>query len=160
MPSYCAPCITELALVREAVTKVAGTASCMAHAVLLTYPTDVPGRRRQRLLQLRDLAEAKLKTALQEEQARLELLIAEYVLAENMDLTGPGGQHPERARRERDRPRRGPRPERPRTSDVVVTTVANTERSEEAAEPTPEPTPEPAPEPTPEPAPEPTAEQE
>ncbi len=114
MTTYCAPCITELALVREAVTAVGGTASCMAHAVLLTYPVDVPGRRRQRLSQLRDLAESKRSTALQEEGARLELLLAEYVLAENMDMTGPGQQHPERMRRERPakaRRERGPRRE-------------------------------------------------
>ena len=42
--SYCAPCIADLALVREAVTSVAGTAACMAHAVLLTHSTDDPGR--------------------------------------------------------------------------------------------------------------------
>ena len=48
MTTYCAPCISDLALLREAVTAVSGTASCAAHAVLVTHPTDVPGRRRAR----------------------------------------------------------------------------------------------------------------
>ena len=55
-PRYCAPCIADLALVREAVTTVTGTEACMAHAVLLTHSTDDPGRRRQRLDALKDLA--------------------------------------------------------------------------------------------------------
>lgn len=91
MTTYCAPCITELALVREATTAVAGSASCTAHAVLLAHPEDLPGRRRQRLAELRKLAEAKRETASPEEQVQLELLVHEYTLAGAMDMT-PAGQ--------------------------------------------------------------------
>ena len=98
-PSYCAPCIADLALVREAVTAVAGTASCMAHAVLLTHSSDDPGRRRQRLDALRDLAHGKAETAEPAEQAKLELLVQEYGLAGAMDMGGPA--------------RRAPQPQRP-----------------------------------------------
>ncbi|MCU1691299.1 MAG: hypothetical protein JWM64_390, partial [Frankiales bacterium] len=90
MTTFCAPCITELALVREATTAVAGSASCTAHAVLLAHPDDLPGRRRQRLAELRKLAEAKRETASPEEQAQLELLVHEYTLAGAMDM-GPAG---------------------------------------------------------------------
>ena len=94
--SYCAPCIADLALVREAVTSVAGTASCMAHAVLLTHGTDDPARRRQRLDALGDLARGKAETAEPAEQVKLELLVQEYGLAGAMDMGTPsrrsGGQ--------------------------------------------------------------------
>ncbi|MCW2681295.1 MAG: hypothetical protein JWM62_2696, partial [Frankiales bacterium] len=129
-PSYCAPCIADLALVREAVTTVAGTSSCMAHAVLLTHSSDDPGRRRQRLDALRDLANGKAETADPSEQAKLELLVQEYGLAGAMDMGGPArrapqpqrqagqhGQHgqpsaPGEGRKSRrGRPRPGDRPE-------------------------------------------------
>lgn len=100
---YCAPCTSDLALVREAVTFVSGTASCAAHAVLLTHPHDNPGRRRARLNQLRQLAESKAATAAPEEQAALELLVHEYTLAGAMDMSGqprPDGS-PRRDRSER-----------------------------------------------------------
>jgi hypothetical protein len=126
-PSYCAPCIADLALVREAVTAVAGTASCMAHAVLLTHSSDDPGRRRQRLDALRDLANGKAETAEPAEQAKLELLVQEYGLAGAMDMGGPARRAPQprpqgqpsapgegrKSRRGRDRQRPdGPRGER------------------------------------------------
>lgn len=88
-PSYCAPCISDLALVRDAVTSVAGTASCMAHAVLLTHTTDDPGRRRHRLDALKDLASSKAETAEPAEQVKLELLVQEYGLAGAMDMGAP-----------------------------------------------------------------------
>jgi hypothetical protein len=124
-PSYCAPCIADLALVREAMTTVAGTASCMAHAVLLTHSSDDPGRRRQRLDALRDLANGKAENADQAEQVKLELLVQEYGLAGAMDMGGPArrapqprqqGQHgqpsaPGEGRKSRrGRPRPGDRP--------------------------------------------------
>ena len=87
--TYCAPCIADLALVREAVTSVAGTASCMAHVVLLTHGTDDPGRRRQRLDALKDLANGKAENAEPAEVAALELLVQEYGLASAMDMGGP-----------------------------------------------------------------------
>ncbi|MCW2712954.1 MAG: hypothetical protein JWN88_1, partial [Frankiales bacterium] len=89
MTLYCATCIADLALVREAVTSVAGTSSCMAHAVLLTHSSDDPGRRRQRLDALRDLAAGKAETADPSEQVKLELLVQEYGLAGAMDMGGP-----------------------------------------------------------------------
>ena len=89
MTTYCAPCLADLALVRDAVTQVAGTASCMAHAVLLTHVADDPGRRRQRLDALRALAAGKAEHADPVEQARLELLVQEYGLAGAMDMGGP-----------------------------------------------------------------------
>ncbi len=100
--SYCAPCIADLALVRDAVTSVSGTAACMAHAVLLTHSTDDPARRRQRLDALRDLATGKAETAEPAEQVKLELLVQEYGLAGAMDMGGPsrrqgGQQRPQRA---------------------------------------------------------------
>lgn len=114
----CAPCVTDLALVREAVTSVAGTACCQAHAVLLTYSTDTPGRRRARVEQLRDLAEAKMEMASENEKAALELLVAEYALIAVMDMGGnrdaqPGQQRRE-AQREGNREPRGPRTGQPR----------------------------------------------
>jgi hypothetical protein len=118
-PRYCAPCIADLALVREAVTSVTGTAACMAHAVLLTHSTDDPGRRRQRLDALKDLATGKAETAEPTEQVKLELLVQEYGLAGAMDMGGPPRRQPQgltRDSRGRARPaaRRGPQgPSRP-----------------------------------------------
>ena len=114
----CAPCVTDLALVREAVTSVAGTACCQAHAVLLTYSTDNPGRRRARVEQLRDLAEAKMEMASENEKAALELLVAEYALIAVMDMGGnrdaqPGQQRRD-AQREGNREPRAPRTGQPR----------------------------------------------
>ena len=86
MTTYCAPCVTDLALLRDAVTAVGGTACCAAHAVLLTHPHDAHGRRRARLAQLRSLAEAKAATAPVEDQPGLELLMHEYTLAGAMDM--------------------------------------------------------------------------
>jgi hypothetical protein len=123
--TYCAPCISDLALVREAVTSVAGTASCMAHAVLLTHSSDDPGRRRQRLDALRDLATSKAETADPAEQVKLELLVQEYGLAGAMDMGGPARRVPQphgggapgerrpKSRRGRGRGEGGERPERP-----------------------------------------------
>jgi hypothetical protein len=96
--SYCAPCISDLALVREAVTSVAGTASCMAHAVLLTHDSDDPGRRRQRLDALKELASSKAETAEPAEQVKLELLVQEYGLAGAMDMGGPSRRGPQSPR--------------------------------------------------------------
>jgi DNA polymerase-3 subunit gamma/tau len=87
--TYCAPCLADLALVREAATAVGGTASCMAHAVLLTHPADDSQRRRQRLAALRDTATEKLETAGPEEQLRLEVLVEEYGLASAMESLAP-----------------------------------------------------------------------
>ncbi len=89
MTTYCAPCLADLALVRDAVTSVSGTASCMAHAVLLTHPTDTPQRRLSRLTELRTTAEGKLATASQDDVPTLELLVQEYALAGAMDMTVP-----------------------------------------------------------------------
>lgn len=148
-PSYCAPCISDLALVRDAVTSVAGTAACMAHAVLLTHTTDDPGRRRHRLDALKDLAAGKAETAEPTEQVKLELLVQEYGLAGAMDMGAPargrGPQQPQhrpngapsapgegrKSRRGRQRPDRpgqpgqGPRPERrPEEGETVPVTPA------------------------------------
>ncbi len=118
-PSYCAPCLADLALVREAVTAVSGTAACMAHAVLLTHPGDTAQRRLQRLSELRGLAEGKLETASTEDQPALELLVQEYALAGAMDMTVPlrelAGERtrPGRPERGRNRPGRGDREHRP-----------------------------------------------
>ncbi|TAL13974.1 MAG: hypothetical protein EPN99_14640 [Frankiales bacterium] len=129
-PSYCAPCISDLALVRDAVTSVAGTAACMAHAVLLTHTTDDPGRRRHRLDALKDLASSKAETAEPAEQVKLELLVQEYGLAGAMDMGAParsrgpqqqrhgGGQGgvpsaPGEGRKSRRGRQRPDRPERP-----------------------------------------------
>ncbi len=102
MTTYCAPCITDLALMREAATAVSGTACCAAHAVLLSHPQDAPGRRRARLAQLRSLAESKAANASVEEQPGLELLVHEYTLAGAMDMPGqprPDGSAPQRQER-------------------------------------------------------------
>jgi len=125
MSTYCAPCLADLALVREAVTSVSGTAACVAHAVLLTHPHDTPQRRLARLSELRAMAEGKLPTASAEDVPAIELLVQEYALAGAMDMTVPlkdlaGDRTPRppktrnRGRgRDRDRPEgeRGPRPE-------------------------------------------------
>jgi len=118
-PTLCAPCLADLALVREAVTAVNGTAACMAHAVLLTHPGDTAQRRLQRLSELRGLAEGKLETASTEDQPKLELLVQEYALAGAMDMTVPlrelAGERtrPGRPERGRNRPGRGDREHRP-----------------------------------------------
>jgi hypothetical protein len=116
MTTYCAPCLADLALVREAVTAVNGTASCMAHAVLLTHPTDNAQRRLTRLGELRTLAEGKLLTASTEDQPTLELLVQEYALAGAMDMSVPlreiaGDRTPRPPKARRQRPGRGDRPE-------------------------------------------------
>ena len=109
----CAPCVTDLALVREAVTSVAGTSCCQAHAVLLTYPHDAPGRRRARVEQLRDLAEAKMELASESEKASLELLVSEYALIAVMDMGGNRDAQPGQQRRDGQRDgNREPRPPR------------------------------------------------
>lgn len=77
---------------REATTAVGGTASCSAHAVLLAHPEDLPGRRRQRLAELRKLAEVKRETATAQEDVLLELLVHEYSLAAAMDMAPGTGQ--------------------------------------------------------------------
>lgn len=97
--TYCAPCLADLALVREASTAVNGTASCMAHAVLLVHPGDDQQRRRQRLAQLRETATEKLETVGPEERLRLEVLVEEYSLASVMESLVP--------RRRHDGPRQG-----------------------------------------------------
>ena len=89
MTTYCAPCLADLALVREAVTAVSGTAACMAHAVMLTHVTDTPQRRLTRLSELRTLAEGKLATASATDAPAIEILIQEYALAGAMDMTVP-----------------------------------------------------------------------
>jgi hypothetical protein len=140
MTTYCAPCLADLALVREAATAVSGTAACMAHAVMLTHTSDTPQRRLTRLSELRTLAEGKLATASPAEVPTIELLIQEYALAGAMDMTvplreiaGDRSPRPPKGRRERGprpdrgprpegdrgpRSERGPRPERPGPSDV------------------------------------------
>jgi hypothetical protein len=127
MSSYCAPCLADLALVRDAVTSVNGTAACVAHAVLLTHPGDNPQRRLQRLSELRSMAEGKLATASAEDVPAIELLVQEYALAGAMDMTvplrdiaGDRAPRPPKKRRERGRDReRGPRefPVQTRTAD-------------------------------------------
>src|SRR5690242_13121852 len=118
MTTYCAPCLADLALVRDAVTAVNGTASCVAHAVLLTHPGDTPQRRLTRLSDLREMAESKLPTASAEDAARIELLVQEYALAGAMDMTVPlkdlAGDRTPRPPKKRNRGRdrdRGPRPD-------------------------------------------------
>lgn len=106
MTLQCAPCLSDLALVRDAVTSIGGTATCTAHAVLMRYPSDDPGRRRRRLADLRTLAESRVVDATGSEKDRLELLVQEYAVAEAMDLgapdrTGPGRGHEPRSRRDR-----------------------------------------------------------
>jgi hypothetical protein len=121
--TYCAPCLADLALVREAATSVSGTAACVAHAVLLTHPHDTPQRRLERLSDLRSIAEGKLPTASTEDVPTIELLVQEYALAGAMDMTVPlkdlaGDRTPRppksrrnRGGRDRDGRERGPRPE-------------------------------------------------
>jgi hypothetical protein len=108
MTLQCAPCLSDLALVRDAVTSIGGTATCTAHAVLMRYPSDDPGRRRRRLSDLRTLAESRVVDATGTEKDRLELLVQEYAVAEAMDLgapdrTGPGRGNEPRSRRGRER---------------------------------------------------------
>jgi hypothetical protein len=112
MTTYCAPCLADLALVREAVTSVSGTAACVAHAVLLTHPGDTPQRRLARLSDLRAMAEEKLPNASEEDRPRIELLVQEYALAGAMDMTvplkdlaGERAPRPPKNRRDRDRNR-------------------------------------------------------
>ena len=127
----CAPCVTDLALVREAVTSVAGTSCCQAHAVLLTYPHDAPGRRRARVEQLRDLAEAKMELASESEKASLELLVSEYALIAVMDMGGNRDAQPGQQRRDgqRDgnREPRAPRTGAPREPREGQTDAARAE---------------------------------
>ncbi|MCU1589081.1 MAG: hypothetical protein JWP11_337, partial [Frankiales bacterium] len=104
MTLQCAPCLSDLALVREAVTSIGGTATCTAHAVLMRYPSDDPGRRRRRLSELRTLAETRVVDATGTEKERLELLAQEYAVAEAMDLGAPDRTGPGRGS---ERPRRG-----------------------------------------------------
>jgi len=118
MTTYCAPCLADLALVREAVTSVSGTAACIAHAVLLTHTTDTPQRRLTRLSDLRAMAEEKLPTASDEDRPKIELLVQEYALAGAMDMTVPlkdlAGDRTPRPPKTRNRGRdreRGPRPD-------------------------------------------------
>ncbi len=116
MSTYCAPCLTDLALVREAVTAVGGTAVCTAHAVLLSHPGDHPQRRLTRLGDLRTLAEGKLADASPQDAPALELLVQEYALAGAMDMTVPlkelaGDRSPRPPKTRRNRPGRGDRPE-------------------------------------------------
>lgn len=125
MSSYCAPCLADLALLRESVTTVSGTAACVAHAVLLLHPGDSAQQRLARLSELRSTAESKIATASTDDVPALELLVQEYALAGAMDMTVPlrdlaGDRAPRppkagnRRNRGRDRDReRGPRPERP-----------------------------------------------
>ena len=119
MSLQCAPCLSDLALVRESVTTIGGTATCTAHAVLMRYPSDDPGRRRKRLADLRTLAEARVVDATGLEKEKLELLAQEYAVAEAMDLgapdrTGPGRGNEPRSRRGRERERRPGEPREPR----------------------------------------------
>ena len=122
MSTYCAPCLADLALLRESVTSVSGTSACVAHAVLLLHPTDTPQQRLARLSELRSTAEGKIATASADDVPALELLVQEYALAGAMDMTVPlrdlAGDRtprpPKSNRRNRGRDReRGPRPERP-----------------------------------------------
>ena len=121
MSTYCAPCLADLALLREAVTTVSGTASCVAHAVLLLHPADTAQQRLARLSELRSTAEGKIATASADDVPALELLVQEYALAGAMDMTVPlrdlaGDRTPRpegaaKKRRNRGRDReRGPRP--------------------------------------------------
>ena len=124
MTTYCAPCLADLALVREATTSVGGTASCMAHAVLLVHPHDDPHRRRQRLAQLRDGATEKLETVGPEERLRLEVLIEEYSLASAMESLVP--------RRRPDGPRE--RQEGGRPGDAPLSRSARKRRARDTRE--------------------------
>ncbi len=154
MTTYCAPCLADIALVREAVTAVSGTASCMAHAVLLTHPTDTPQRRLTRLTELRTLAEGKLLTASAEDAPAIELLVQEYALAGVMDmsvplreLAGDRTPRPPKSRRSRGERRpdgerrpegeRGPRPERGERSPRPVVEVSEGSAPVESSAPAP-----------------------
>ncbi|MFN2540135.1 MAG: hypothetical protein ABR549_18560 [Mycobacteriales bacterium] len=126
MSTYCAPCLADLALLRESVTTVSGTAACVAHAVLLLHPGDTAPQRLARLSELRGTAESKIATASQDDIPALELLVQEYALAGAMDMTVPlrdlAGDRtprpPKSNRRNRGRDRdRGPRPERAESSE-------------------------------------------
>jgi hypothetical protein len=123
MSTYCAPCLADLALLRESVTTVSGTAACVAHAVLLLHPGDTAQQRLARLSELRSTAEGKIATASADDIPSLELLVQEYALAGAMDMTVPlrdlaGDRTPRpegaaKKRRNRGRDRdRGQRPER------------------------------------------------
>ena len=125
MSTYCAPCLADLALLRESVTTVSGTAACVAHAVLLLHPGDTAPQRLARLSELRSTAEGKMATASTDDIPALELLVQEYALAGAMDMTVPlrdlaGDRTPRppktrnrgRDRERGDRPERGERPER------------------------------------------------
>ena len=110
---------------------MAGTSTCMAHAVLLTHSTDDPGRRRQRLDALRELAASKAEHADPAEQASLELLVQEYGLAGAMDMGGPsrrsgqqqrpirqgqpGGQHGQHGQHGQQQPATGDEARRPKS---------------------------------------------
>lgn len=116
MSTYCAPCLADLALVRDAVTSVGGTAACTAHAVLLTHPGDTPQQRLTRLGELRTLAEGKLATASAEDAPAIELLVQEYALAGAMDMSVPlkelaGDRSPRPPKSRRNRSGRGERSE-------------------------------------------------
>ena len=138
--TYCAPCLADLALVREAVTSVSGTAACVAHAVLLTHPGDTPQRRLERLSELRSMAEGKLPTASPEDAPAIELLVQEYALAGAMDMTvplrdlaGERAPRPDKKRRNRGRDRdRGPRPEGAASPPADTSAADAAGRSEEA----------------------------
>ena len=139
MTTYCAPCLADLALLRESVTTVSGTAACVAHAVLLLHPGDSAPQRLARLSELRSTAESKIATASTDDIPALELLVQEYALAGAMDMTVPlrdlaGDRTPRppktgnRRNRGRDRDReRGPRPERPESSDAAHDGPAGTD---------------------------------
>lgn len=119
MSTYCAPCLADLALLREAVTSVSGTAACVAHAVLLTHPGDTPQQRLTRLSDLRAMAEEKLPTASDDDRPRIELLVQEYALAGAMDMTVPlkdlaGDRAPRPPKPRRNRGRDRDRPREPR----------------------------------------------
>lgn len=182
MSTYCAPCIADLALLREAATTVSGTSACVAHAVLLLHPGDSAQQRLARLSELRSTAEGKIATASADDIPALELLVQEYALAGAMDMTVPlrdlaGDRTPRpegaaKKRRNRGRDRdRGPRPERTesaeRTEGAERAEASGPSGDEAPAEPVAEPAGEPAaptadsapaeptPTPTPTPAPEP-----
>jgi hypothetical protein len=148
MSTYCAPCLADLALLRESVTSVSGTAACVAHAVLLLHPGDTAQQRLARLSELRGTAEAKMATASTDDIPALELLVQEYALAGAMDMTVPlrdlaGDRTPRPPKsnnrrnrgRERDR-ERGPRPEQPVGETPTPETAPTTG---ESAEPSPPP---------------------
>ena len=156
MSTHCAPCIADLALLREATTTVSGTAACVAHAVLLLHPGDTAQQRLARLAELRSTAEGKMATASSDDIPALELLIQEYALAGAMDMTVPlrdlAGDRtprpPKTRNRGRDRDRgergergaerggreRGPRPERTDRTEGGPATEAPANAETAAAE--------------------------